>query len=373
MGSTVLHQAALNNHAGVVDVLFKAGASIEALDGDFRTPPVVAFHDINMRVLGSRPRKDVHAAIVALLKHGANANMKLLGDPLLLCAAHFNSVQAAENLLATGAEVNVFNDHVNNFTPLHVSAKYDHPGVLKALLRNLADTEIRTTNGWTPLHEAAERGHVNSINALVDEGAKVDVQDLGGCTPLHIACKKLKCSAIHALLRSGADIQALDNSQYSPLHCAVRRITHRYSVCDVAHSVYLLLRWGADENAVDSHGKTAGGVLQGYSANRSRFQNSMLVRLLISKAPQDKAWRRRGWLHILYINSTVLCRTRPSRVWLKAKHKGASSRGSTRNVRARDVGAWARFDAGVTLRQGAEGGIMVPTREMLLLVAWAAC
>ncbi|CAM9306585.1 unnamed protein product [Ectocarpus sp. 8 AP-2014] len=307
-----------------------------------------------MRGLGSRPRKDEHAAIVALLKHGANANMKLLGDPLLLCAAYFNSVPAAEALLAAGAEVNVFNDHVKNFTPLHMSAKHDHPGVLKALLRNAADTEIRTIHGWTPLHEAAERGHVNSIDALVDGGAKVDVQDLGGCTPLHIACKKLKCSAIHALLRSGADIQALDNSQYSPLHCAVRRIKHRYSACDVAHSVNLLLRWGADENALDSHGKTAGEVLQGYSANPFRLRNSMLVRLLLSKAPQDKAWRRRGWL--------VLCRTRPNRVLLIAKHEGASPRSSTRNVRARDAGVWARFDAGATLQQGAEG-FMAPTES----------
>ncbi|CAM9416002.1 unnamed protein product [Ectocarpus sp. 6 AP-2014] len=90
-GSTVLHQVALNNHAGVVDELFKAGVSIEAPDRDFRTPLVVAFHGICMRGLGSRPRKDEHATIVALLKHGANANMKLLGDPLLLCAAYFNS------------------------------------------------------------------------------------------------------------------------------------------------------------------------------------------------------------------------------------------------------------------------------------------
>ncbi|CAB1110438.1 unnamed protein product [Ectocarpus sp. CCAP 1310/34] len=332
-----------------------AGASIEVLDRDFRTPLVVANRDISMRSLGSRPRKEKPAAIVALLKHGANANLKLLGDPLLLRAAYFISVPAAEALLAAGAEVNIFSDHVKNFTPQHVPTKYDHPGVLTAALPNAVDTEIRRIHGWTPLHEAAERGHVNSIDALVDRGAKVDVQDLRGCTPLHIACKKLKCSAIHTLLRSGADIQALDNSQYSPLHCPVCRIKHRYSVCDLAHSVNLLLRWGADDNVVNSYGKTVGEVLQGYSANLSRFRNSMLVRLLLSKAPQDKAWRRRGWL--------VLCRTRPSRVWLKSKHEGASSRRSTRNVRARDVGVWARFDAGATPQQGAAGGIMAPTES----------
>ncbi|CAM9462047.1 unnamed protein product, partial [Ectocarpus fasciculatus] len=354
-GSTVLHQAASKHRAGVVDVLFKAGASIEALDRDLRTPLAVAFH-----AFGRSRRKDAHAAIVVLLKHGANANMRIHGnhgDPLLLCAAEVNSVPAVEALLAAGADVNGLDDGANfteKLTALHVSAKHNHPGVLKALLRNAADTEMQTLHGRTPLHVAAKGGHVKSIDALVDGGAKVDVQDENGRTPLHIACANLECSTIHALLRSGADIQAVDSCQYSPLHCAVRRIEGRDSVFDVAHSVNLLLRWGADENAVDWHGKSAGGILQEYSANHW-LPDPTLVRLLVSTAPQDKAWRRRGWL--------VLCRARPNRIWLKAKDEGSSTRISTRNVRPRDAGMWARFDTAAKLQQGAEGGMTPRERD----------
>ncbi|CAM9800119.1 unnamed protein product [Ectocarpus fasciculatus] len=346
-GSTALHRAASKNHAGAVDVLIKAGASLEVLDKTSRTPLVVAFEDF-----GSRPgEEDAQATIIALLKHGANANVQnTSGGPLLSYAAYANSLPVVEALLAAGAEVNaVSND--TGLAALHFCTKHWQPAVLEELLRNAADTEIHAMRGQTPLHVAADEGRERSINFLIDGGAKVDVRDMNGRTPLHVACSKLDCSAIHALLRAGSDIHAVDNNQFSPLHHAVSRIRHGDSAADVADSVNLLLRWGADENAVNAQGKNAREVLQ---AIRATFPDSTDAQRLLSKAPQDKTWRRRGWL--------VLGRTRPNRMRPKAKNEGASTRTSTRNVRVRKAGTGARFDAAATLQQGVEGA-MAPTEK----------
>ncbi|CAB1115549.1 unnamed protein product [Ectocarpus sp. CCAP 1310/34] len=343
-GSTALHQAASKNHAVVVDVLIKAGASLEVLDKSSRTPLVVAFDDF-----GRRARKDGQTTIVTLLKHGANANVQTGGYSQLSCAAHANSLPVVEALLAAGAEVNAVRKWTG-CTALHVSSEHQHPAVLEELLRNAADTEIYAMGGQTPLHVAAYGGHVHPINFLIDGGAMVSAKDEDGRTPLHVACSKLDCSAIHALLRSGSDIQAVDNSRCSPLHHAVNRIEHWDSAADVAHAVNLLLRWGADENAVNSQGKTAREVLQQVSSFPAPFpDDTTQVQRLLSKAPQDKTWRRRGWL--------VLGRTRPNRVKPKAKNEGASTRSSTRNVRARDSATGARFNAAATLEQEVEGAI----------------
>lgn len=349
-GSTALHQAASENHAGVIDVLVKAGASLEVLDKASRTPLVVAFNDF-----GRSPREDAQATIVALLKHGANPNVQTGGYPLLSCAAHADSLPVVEALLAAGAEVNAISN-LTGCTALHVSTEHEHPGVLEELLRNAADTEIHAMRGQTPLHVAADGGYVHSIDFLIDGGAMVDVQDENGRTPLHVACSNLDCSAIHALLRSGSDIQAVDNSQWSPLHHAVSRIGHWDSVVDVADSVNLLLRWGADENAVNSHGKTAREAVQEFAAFPATFPaDTTQVHHLLSKAPQDKTWRRRGWL--------VLCRTRPDRVRPKVKNEGAITTISSRKVRARDADAGSRSDAAATLQQGVEGAMVPRERD----------
>lgn len=60
-----------------------------------------------------------------------------------------------------------------------------------------------------------------------------------------------------------------------------------------------LLRWGADETALDRDGKTPAEVLdvprEGYPS-----QNEIdRVRLLLARAPADTARRRRGWLVML--------------------------------------------------------------------------
>ena len=70
--------------------------------------------------------------------------------------------------------------------------------------------------------------------------------------------------------------------------------------------VDLLLRWGADETAFDDDGETPADALENVREHRECSQDEIeRVRLLLDRAPADRAWRRRGWL--------VMLRSRASR------------------------------------------------------------
>ncbi|CAM9953713.1 unnamed protein product, partial [Hapterophycus canaliculatus] len=74
----------------------------------------------------------------------------------------------------------------------------------------------------------------------------------------------------------------------------------------------LLLRWGADETAVNDQGQTPSASIPALEnvPEDDRPKIERLTRLL-AFAPQDKAWRRRGFL--------VLCRTHQERLRLAVK------------------------------------------------------
>ena len=90
-----------------------------------------------------------------------------------------------------------------------------------------------------------------------------------------------------------------------------------------------LLRAGADETIVDSHGFKASDLVGLEVAEEERLAEDFeRVSELLANAPADRAWRRRGYL--------VLCRAHPHRV---QHHSQASSdtdhSGTARRTRSR--------------------------------------
>ena len=246
--STPLHEAAGCGHGRIVSTLLLAGANKDALD-----------------------------------ERGASP---------LCAAAAGGDVPTVEILLAAGVDVHV-RDPVYGLSAVDLAIVRGNTAALKTLLRHGVDVDSRLKDdAMTALHVAVQFNRVDAIDVLLEAGADVEARTTNGMTPLNYAAgKDSACREITlGLLKQGANVRARDNSGLTPLHHACRQESPDALVD-------LLIRWGADETAVSNCGVTPADVL----ADNRRCSREQVerVRLLLARAPADRAWRRRCWLVVL--------------------------------------------------------------------------
>lgn len=158
------------------------------------------------------------------------------------------------------------------------------------LERDPSTLEAEDREGRTALHLASGHrlGSDGTLLALLEAGGNIEARTCLGETPLHGACKALRVSAVQQLLR-----------------------------------------FGADEGAVDRDGRTpsamASDLLQSQCPGMFRDMLKIILQLLAA-APADKAWRRRGWLLMLRSRQQeqVVPGAKPVERGLRQQHDGSA-------------------------------------------------
>ncbi|MBI3789250.1 MAG: ankyrin repeat domain-containing protein [Gemmatimonadetes bacterium] len=147
-------------------------------------------------------------AVRALIKAGADVNAAQ-GDGMtaLHWAAQRGDLEQLKMLLAAGARLDGMTRN-GNYTPLHLAARAGALGTVNALLEAGANPNVATTSGGaTALHFAAGIGSTDVISALVARGATVDVRDgTFQQTPLMWAAAADRVSAVKLLIAKGASV-----------------------------------------------------------------------------------------------------------------------------------------------------------------------
>lgn len=104
---------------------------------------------------------------------------------------------------------------------------------------NLEAAERRSM--MTALHYATQQGHLDCMKLLIESGHTVDPRNRAGETPLFLACQSSRGISvlsdnrskidriIQLLVKHGADINAIDNAGYTAL---ARAIEDHYPVID---------------------------------------------------------------------------------------------------------------------------------------------
>lgn len=234
-----------------------------------------------------------------LLMNGASlgARDKEEGSTPLMGASFRGHAPMVETLLATGADLSIRNT-VSGLTALDIAARQGEVGVIEVLLNHGADANDRDVDGSTALHAAAGNNHADAIDALVAAGADVEVETHDGYTALAEAAYSKGCQAMLALLQHGATVTTGNIGGQTALHLTCMEQEKGLEV-----AVDLLLRWGADETALNNAGESPADILGEFrldicetSAIRDEVEHT---RLLLSRAPADRTWRRRGWLVVL--------------------------------------------------------------------------
>jgi ankyrin repeat protein len=152
--------------------------------------------------------------------------------------------------------------------PLYFTALSDQPEAAEFLIAKGANIEKRATwhDGRRPLHVAATHGHYRMVELLLEKGAKVDSRDWNGVTPLmgavecfYEAPKGTYAKIAALLIARGANVNARDDDRGTPLHHWPR--TYPVSAPtqeEYAEVVKVLIAHGADVNARDSRVKDRG-------------------------------------------------------------------------------------------------------------------
>lgn len=292
-GQTALMWAAADGNAEVVDLLINAGADIHATlsDSGF-TPFFFAVRD---------GRADV---VRVLLNAGADVNEAMQprkvtgkgprkGTSALLLAVENGHFELALALIDAGADPN---DQRSGFTPLHTITWVRKPdrgeddgdpapvgsGTLNSLqfIRKLvkrgADVNARLKTGKgapgsysrigaTPFLMAAARADTPYMRLLVELGADPLLPNVDNCTPLMVACG-IGVGSAAANEVAGEEPEVLEAAE-------------------------LILKLGADVNAVDANGETA--------MHGAAYKNlPKVVQFLADHGAKIEVWNRKnkyGW------------------------------------------------------------------------------
>ena len=195
---------------------------------------------------------------------------KLIGDrdgdgntPLHI-AARYGQLEAAQALVAAGAEVNVKNndapflpgnlwdvigssnhkdpvtllqvtgvntaDNKNGYTPLDMAAFSVHyMPMVKFLLDKGADVNAKSAAGATPLFWAVLRQQRDEVQYLVDHGADVNATDAYGDTILDMILHLQYTTMLPIILAKDVDVNALDQGGHRPLTYALQMDDHKWA------------------------------------------------------------------------------------------------------------------------------------------------
>jgi len=180
-GTTPLHVAARERHAGCVDLLCAAARrdAVNTIDKSRLTP--------------------------------------------LHCAVNSSALDVVRTLLRHGANPNVVDR--DGLAPLHYAAAATHPpvfshsAVIDLLITHGADVSIRDNQCRTPLHLAAAVGNAALVRLLLSTGADVNaVERILGETAVNIAAAYGRYEAILELCDAGCDVNIADKHGVAPLY-----------------------------------------------------------------------------------------------------------------------------------------------------------
>jgi ankyrin repeat protein len=235
-GWSPLHYAAAFGNVETIEVLISAGADVNSMTTNGRTPLLWAVEF----------RTNEPNIIRTLISGGSNVNIHKDGWTPLFWVMAYGSSDSVQDLLEAGANIGVRDRH--GYTALHWGAKGGSPRSLALLIHAGAAVMAHGENQRTPLHFAAGAKTDENIKVLLDFGADVMAQDEHGWTPLHSAAAFGTPDHIKILTKAGADVLARNEHGITPLHWAAYLGSHV--------NVEALLRADSDVNSRDNDGQT---------------------------------------------------------------------------------------------------------------------
>lgn len=105
-------------------------------------------------------------------------------------ACYFGQFEVARYLVLKGADVNLPSNNGFNVFPIHSAAAGNYTDIVRMLVDNGAQVNVRQQAGATPLHSAAQNGNLELLILLLEHGASTEARMEGGKLPADLAREK---------------------------------------------------------------------------------------------------------------------------------------------------------------------------------------
>lgn len=210
-------------------------------------------------------------------------------------ASAFKNNDVLRELLKNGADVNLKTTNENYWTPLTLavgiqtdenkeneqitSTQSRRNETIDQLLSHGADINLCKENGVSPLYIACEEGHDDIVQHFLRNGANINICTKNGASPLTIACDKGHERIVDTLVRNGADIQSSMEDGSNPLFLACQK--------GHANTVNLLLN-----NKVDANQRLKDGTSPLFAACQEGHDT--IVKLLLNKKADTNLCKTNG-------------------------------------------------------------------------------
>ncbi|MCL2284171.1 MAG: ankyrin repeat domain-containing protein [Fibromonadales bacterium] len=206
-GRTVLHNAAKENSADVVEYLISLGAKIDARTSDDCSLPLHTAASFQksakvLQLLINAGRTKANIDVDEKTSYLGNTSLQL-------AALHNPNADILKCLISNNADKNVTSG--DGMTLLHMAAMENTSiEVLKYLITQSAGVNVEDAGGMTPLHYAAAGNSNAEISkCLIDNGANVKLEERNGATPLHMAAAhNPNAKVLEILISAGAKVDA---------------------------------------------------------------------------------------------------------------------------------------------------------------------
>jgi ankyrin repeat protein len=175
-----LHAAAAKGDATEIKRLAATGASLNARDGQGRTPLMVAAFQRHI------------PAARALIEAGADLNLlEHQAYDVITIASVLDDLEMVKLAIASGGDARAITSPYKG-TALIAAAHLGHVQVVAALIAGKAPLDHVNNLGWTALIEAIVLGdggarHQATVDALIKGGADLNLPDRQRVTPLSLA------------------------------------------------------------------------------------------------------------------------------------------------------------------------------------------
>jgi ankyrin repeat protein len=253
-GCTVLHLACIKQDVELCKLLLEKGADPCVTDSAINTPLHLFLAEVGGRSSWKTkiPASVYIEGITLLIEHNAQieaANNELATPFCTYCRVHKESdVLVLKHLVSIGASVD-YQDKFEN-TPLFYAVKWNRSVLVKFLLDNGADANIKNRDGVSPYSLALDENKRTFISMIEKSNVSVDADSDDMDAAFMRACRNGRRGAAEMLIKSGnIDITYVDDWGRTPLHYIA-------GMGSIALAKFALEN-GVDVNYTDNRGETA--------------------------------------------------------------------------------------------------------------------